>query len=65
MKLQLCPFCGGKADGPTDPWPHMIVCSGCGASVKGFGFAEDGKREAVEKWNRRAANNGDSEGTGS
>ena len=32
----------------------MIACEICGAIVKGFDFAEDGMREAVEKWNRRA-----------
>ena len=53
-KLKPCPFCGGKANGPTDWWPHMIACEICGAIVKGFDFAEDGMREAVEKWNRRA-----------
>ena len=51
--LKPCPFCGGEAVGPTDAWPHMINCIQCGACVKGFNFAEDGKREAVEKWNRR------------
>lgn len=54
VKLLPCPFCGGEANGPTDAWPHMIVCGGCGASVKGFAMVEDGKREAIEKWNRRA-----------
>jgi len=52
-ELRPCPFCGGKACGPTDAWPHMIVCDGCGARIIGVGFAEDGMREAVEKWNRR------------
>ena len=51
--LRKCPFCGGNPLGPTDAWPHMITCDTCGASVKGFDFAEDGKREAAEKWNRR------------
>lgn len=54
MKLKPCPFCGGKAFGPTDAWPHMVYCIQCGARVKGFKFAEDGESEAVEKWNRRA-----------
>ena len=52
--LKPCPFCGGKALGPTDAWPHMITCDQCGAGVKGFGYAAEGKREAIEKWNRRA-----------
>ena len=54
--VKPCPFCGGKALGPTDAWPHMITCERCGASVKGFAWAEDGTREAVEKWNRRVDN---------
>ena len=55
-KLLSCPFCGGKASGPTDAWPHIISCSECGASVKGFNYAEDGMQEAVEKWSRRVDN---------
>ena len=53
-QLKPCPFCGGKALGPKDGWPHMIICEGCGASVKGFKYAEAGAMEAIEKWNRRA-----------
>ena len=53
MYLKLCPFCGGLALGPTDAWPHMIVCEGCGVCMKGFGYGEDGKIEVIEKWNRR------------
>lgn len=54
VELKPCPFCGGNALGPTDAWPHIIACEKCGASVKGFSYDEDGKREAAEKWNRRA-----------
>lgn len=54
MTLKPCPFCGGEAVGPTDAWPHIINCCGCGAEVKGFTFAEEGELEATEKWNRRA-----------
>ena len=53
IKLKPCPFCGGKALGPTDAWPHMVTCEDCGASVKGFRFGETGVYEAIEKWNRR------------
>lgn len=52
-ELKPCPFCGGKALGPTDAWPHMVTCEDCGASVKGFRFGETGVYEAIEKWNRR------------
>ena len=52
-KLKPCPFCGGMALGPTDAWPHLIMCSKCGAQVKGFAYAEDGEMEAIEKWNTR------------
>ena len=50
-QLKSCPFCGGNALGPTDAWPHMIICEKCGGSVKGF--SEEGEKEAIEKWNRR------------
>ena len=53
VELKPCPFCGGKALGPTDAWPHTITCEQCGATVKGFGYDEDGMKEAIEKWNRR------------
>ena len=52
-ELKQCPFCGGKALGPTDAWPHMVTCEDCGASVKGFAYGEDGEKEAEQKWNRR------------
>ena len=52
-ELLPCPFCGGKALGPTDAWPHTITCEQCGAAVKGLGYGEEGMREAVKKWNRR------------
>lgn len=52
-QLKPCPFCGGKALGPTDAWPHMIVCEDCGAGVKGFKYAGAGAWEAIQKWNRR------------
>lgn len=52
--IKSCPFCGSsEVVGPTDAWPHMINCCGCGAGVKGFKFGDEGKREATEKWNRR------------
>ncbi len=52
-ELKPCPFCGGKALGPTDAWPHMITCERCGASVKGFKYAGAGAYEAIVKWNKR------------
>ncbi len=52
-QLKPCPFCGGKAMGPTDAWPHMITCERCGASVKGFNYAGAGAYEAITKWNKR------------
>lgn len=52
-KLKPCPFCGGKALGPTDAWPHMVTCEDCGAGVKGFQYAGTGAWEAIQKWNRR------------
>ena len=52
-ELKPCPFCGGNALGPTDAWPHMITCEQCGASVKSFKYDEEGKQEAIAKWNMR------------
>ena len=64
--LKPCPFCGGRAvyeraeSSPQvgmsfDPW--LVRCSrysSCGALGPVGGPFPEGKREAAEKWNRRA-----------
>lgn len=52
-KLKLCPFCGSEAD----YYVGYIQCVHCLANIPyryGLSYA-DGKAEAIEAWNRRAA----------
>lgn len=51
--LNCCPFCGGKAKLEDMGFPHHVFCTECGARVTGQGFAEDGEKDAILKWNRR------------
>ena len=51
--LKDCPFCGGKAYVEKMGYPHLVYCGRCGARVTGKGFAEEGERDAIERWNRR------------
>ena len=51
--LKSCPFCGGKAKLEDMGFPHHVFCTECGARVTGRGFAEDGEKDAILKWNRR------------
>ena len=52
-KLKPCPFCGSEAD----YYVGYIQCVHCLANIPyryGLSYA-DGKAEAIEAWNRRAA----------
>ena len=52
-KLRECPFCGGEAKLEDMGWPHHVYCMGCGARVTGKGYAEEGEKDAIERWNSR------------
>lgn len=56
--LKCCPFCGGKAKLEDMGFPHHVFCTECGARVTGQGFAEDGEKDAILKWNRRIGTDG-------
>ena len=48
-KLELCPFCGGKAEYVTVEDGYMITCSQCGASS----MVVPNKQKASGIWNYR------------
>ena len=52
-ELKPCPFCGGKAKLEDMGFPHHVFCTKCSARITGQGFAEDGEKDAILKWNRR------------
>lgn len=60
IKLELCPFCGGKADLIADGTKVCIFCAECRAqichSTSGNLCNVDDINETIEKWNRRASN---------
>ena len=51
MKIEPCPFCGGKA--VLEPWKDCfrVSCTHCAAAVQSAEFSA----EAIEAWNRRAS----------
>lgn len=49
-ELKPCPFCGSEKVKVYDHfWKYSVNCLDCGASTG----ISDGKKEAIEKWNRR------------
>ena len=54
-ELKPCPFCGGEAILEHMGWPHHVFCPDCGAKVTSVKVAEDGEKEACDKWNRRVS----------
>lgn len=51
-RLDLCPFCGGRAQFVVDDETEellIVQCASCKASTAGF----ESEREAREAWNRR------------
>jgi hypothetical protein len=53
-ELELCPFCGGVAQGRIAiicPERWCIECDGCGVYI-----IADTKDEVIEKWNSRIYN---------
>ncbi len=58
-QLKPCPFCGSNDIHIINSYPHYPFCLGCGAEIRHtpYAFAEDGVRQAAERWNRRTENN--------
>ena len=55
-ELKPCPFCGSNLIKLENMgWPS-VYCIKCGAKVAGMGYAEDGAKSAIKKWNRRQTN---------
>lgn len=55
--LKKCPFCGGKARYVYSMPLNYVECTKCkalGATIVDTYEQRDGKKEAVEAWNRRA-----------
>ena len=55
--LRKCPFCGGKARYVYSMPLNYVECTKCkalGATIVDAYEQRDGKKEAVEVWNRRA-----------
>lgn len=56
-KVKPCPFCGSSAHLTVNYLDQIYVtCDNalCYASIWADAKGEDGKKEAVERWNRRA-----------
>ena len=51
--LKSCPFCGGEAKLEDMGYPHHVFCTKCYARVTGDGYGEEGKRDAIRRWNMR------------
>lgn len=55
--LKKCPFCGGKARYVYSMPLNYVKCTKCkalGATIVDTYEQRDGKKEAVDAWNRRA-----------
>lgn len=55
-ELKLCPFCGGNAKYRYSMPYNAVYCTKCGAwgkTVCDSYEQTDGKKEAVDAWNRR------------
>ena len=58
-KLKPCPFCGGKAKYIYSMPYNAVQCTKCkvfGKTIVDSYEQADGKTEAIEAWNDRAAN---------
>lgn len=67
IKLNPCPFCGGKAEEDTFGINTFISCKNCGATgpIRQFKRgAEDGdvRREPAKRWNMRISSVGAEDG---
>lgn len=54
--LLPCPFCGGEAyiNSESGAWPHGVYCMQCGVCVKSCLHEDEGVKDAIARWNKRA-----------
>lgn len=52
--LDKCPFCGGDPELKEHFGDWSVKCKDCDCGTPWFEFISDGRKKAIELWNRRA-----------
>ena len=52
--LDRCPFCGGDPELKEHFGDWSVKCKDCDCGTPWFEFISEGRKKAIELWNRRA-----------